>query len=251
MRETLEGLGLTEGESKVYSALLSLGLTTSGALVRDTGLQKSSVYASLDKLIARGLVSYIIRNNRKEFEAAKPAAVIKLIEEKEQQMEEQKKSLVEFARKMTVTEKERVGKEARLFEGWRGMESAFGDITETLGKGEEVLTFGVSTSDKVFDRFRRFIAKFHQIRARKGIRTSILVNDTFRDTIGKDRKKERHTNVRFLPKEYVTPAVVNIYSDKVLIAIWVEQPQAVVIKSKEAADAFRNYFHILWSIGKP
>lgn len=43
---------------------------------------------------------------------------------------------------------------------------------------------------------------------------------------------------------------MNIYKNKTLIAIWTEEPAAVLIENKETADSFRNYFKLLWKLGK-
>jgi hypothetical protein len=64
-------------------------------------------------------------------------------------------------------------------------------------------------------------------------------------------KKLKMTEVRILPKEYMTPTHISIVGDKVGIILWSEQPLGILIESKEIADSFRNYFALLWKIAKP
>ena len=53
--------GLTEGESKVYLALLKLDSSTSGPIIEESGVANSIIYRILDSLSEKGLVSYIIK----------------------------------------------------------------------------------------------------------------------------------------------------------------------------------------------
>ena len=51
--ETLAKIGMTQNESKVYLALLKLGMTPAQPLVRESGLHRSRVYEVLEKLQAK------------------------------------------------------------------------------------------------------------------------------------------------------------------------------------------------------
>ena len=55
--EKLQGIGLTDGESKVYVALLQLQTATKSAIVKESSVSSSKVYEILDRLLAKGLVS--------------------------------------------------------------------------------------------------------------------------------------------------------------------------------------------------
>ena len=48
----LKRIGLTEGEVKVYLAVLKTGLTTVGRVIRETKMQSSSVYHIIDSLMS-------------------------------------------------------------------------------------------------------------------------------------------------------------------------------------------------------
>jgi sugar-specific transcriptional regulator TrmB len=45
----LEEIGLTEGESKVYLALLKLGATKTGPLIKEADVSSSKVYKILER----------------------------------------------------------------------------------------------------------------------------------------------------------------------------------------------------------
>ena len=63
--ELLEGIGLSKGEVKTYFALLELGPSTTGEIINKASVSRSKVYEMLDRLMKRGLASYVIKENIK------------------------------------------------------------------------------------------------------------------------------------------------------------------------------------------
>src|SRR3989338_5382046 len=83
MEGITEILGLTKLESKVYLTLLDLGPSLAGLITRKSGIHRRSVYDALERLIQKGLIGYIVKNNRKYFEASNPERLVDLLREKE------------------------------------------------------------------------------------------------------------------------------------------------------------------------
>ena len=50
IKESLERIGLTPGESEVYEALVSLGLSSAGVITKKSGIASSKVYEVLQRL---------------------------------------------------------------------------------------------------------------------------------------------------------------------------------------------------------
>ena len=63
----LTELGLTDGQIRVYSAILELGNPNLNSIHEKTGIERRNIYDILNKLIERGLVTYINENNRRIF----------------------------------------------------------------------------------------------------------------------------------------------------------------------------------------
>ena len=81
--EILKDAGLTNNESLVYRALLELGPSLAGQISRKTGMHRRTVYDITEMLIKKGLIGYILKNNRKLFEASSPERFLDLLKEKE------------------------------------------------------------------------------------------------------------------------------------------------------------------------
>jgi len=80
----LKEAGLTEGEIRVYLALLELGLSTSGPILEKSGITKSIIYRILDKLIKKTERAEEQRIRRKRADKARrerEAEIDKQIEE--------------------------------------------------------------------------------------------------------------------------------------------------------------------------
>ena len=243
----LEKIGLTRGETTVYIALLKLGSTTAGPLVTKAKLQRSAVYFCLESLTEKGLVSHIIKNNVKHFEAASPERLLDYLDKKTNSIENQKikvRSMIPLLYSYTQDKEKR--SQAKLFEGWNGIKSAIDDVLKYASKNDDYLIFNVSADPEIKDRFIRFVQKFHQKRIEKKIPAKIIVGQEYKDTIGKEREKEPKTQVRYLKNGLSTPAAVNVYANKVLIVTWTQNPTAVLIENEDTANSFREYFKIMW-----
>src|SRR3989344_7655569 len=91
--EILRKIGLTDNEISVYLALLEIGSSTTGEIIKKSGLHSSRVYECLEKLQAKGLVSYVIKANRKHFEATNPKRLADYLEDKQKQIEDEKEEV--------------------------------------------------------------------------------------------------------------------------------------------------------------
>jgi sugar-specific transcriptional regulator TrmB len=90
---TLEKIGLTQGESKVYLALLRLGSTKTGPLAKESGVSSSKVYKILDRLTTKGLAGYVVKGKVKYFTPMEPGTIIRYLEEEERKIAERKSYL--------------------------------------------------------------------------------------------------------------------------------------------------------------
>src|SRR3989338_3699858 len=76
LENELSTLGFTTLEIKVYLGLFKLGGSTANKISVETKLNRTNVYGALNKLIEKGVVSYVVKNKVKWFEAKSPSSVI-------------------------------------------------------------------------------------------------------------------------------------------------------------------------------
>ena len=75
-----------------------------------------------------------------------------------------------------------------------------------------------------------------------------IIYDEDAKVYGKKRQKLRNTQVRYLPKSMKTPALIEIFEDYVATMIVIPKPIIFLIKNKEAADSYLQYFNLVWKL---
>tara|TARA_Y100000034_G_scaffold100556_1_gene124057 strand:+ start:2331 stop:3047 length:717 start_codon:yes stop_codon:yes gene_type:complete len=231
---SLEKAGLTKNESLVYSALLEIGPKTASTLARRTGLHRRLVYDITERLIKKGLVSYIIENGKKVFQASNPQRFIEIIKEKENSINKIMPQMVDLFNQ----EKDKPVQETKFFKGIEGLKSVFED---QLATKKEILVIGASPiAYEIMDIYFHW---FNKKRIKSGIKTKLIFSKT--------KKKFRFglSEIKYLPEKYSSDMAINIYGDKVAIILWKkEKPIAILIKDYEIADAYKKHFEVMWKI---
>jgi sugar-specific transcriptional regulator TrmB len=124
--EILEIIGLTKSEIKVYLALLELGSSTTGPLVEKSHASSSKIYEILEKLIQKGLASFVIEAGTKYFEAAPPSRLLDYMKEKEDLLAKQRQELQHIIPALELKQHYSKNRsEATIFRGLKGVKTAY------------------------------------------------------------------------------------------------------------------------------
>src|SRR3989344_2207802 len=84
--EVLQEFGLSNTEAKIYLALLELGKSKAGAITKKSTVNRTNVYDALERLIKKGLVSYVSENNKKVFGAVGPQRLQEILKDKQERL---------------------------------------------------------------------------------------------------------------------------------------------------------------------
>ncbi|MFH1316605.1 MAG: helix-turn-helix domain-containing protein [Candidatus Woesearchaeota archaeon] len=231
----LENAGLTRIEAKLYLTILEEGVSLAGNLSRISGIHRRSVYDAMERLIQKGLVSYIKRNNRRYFQATDPKRISDIMKSKSEDINQ---ILPQLMIKFRLSKEKQ---ETNFFKGKEGIRAVFED---QLNTEKDVLVIG--GSQKAEEILRYFLPRYTKERIEKKIRLKIL----FDESIRKDIKDIPLSDIRFLPKGHGGHAAINIYGNNTAIILWTDNPLAILIKNKEIADSYRKYFDLLWKSSK-
>lgn len=245
--KTLNEAGLTEGEARVYLALLKLGQSTTGPLIEESKVANSIIYRILDKLIEMGIVSYITKEKTKYFKAENPNKIIEYLEEKKQKIEESKDkitSLLPTLLKLASDEETSTS----VYEGFKGFQTAFEHYYQKLKKGEEYYSWGVYPIQD--EKYHIYWEKDHIRRKKSGIKCKLLFNQGTDKEILKNRNKFWGCEARYMPSLMKTPAWFMVYKNVTGIFLQSKKPVVVEIVNQEIADSFKAYFDDLWNKSK-
>ena len=238
INEQLRDAGLTENEAKVYSTLLEFGPSHAGIISRKSGLHRRVVYDTTDRLIKKGVVGYILRNNKRLFQASNPNRILELIKEKENSVNEIMPDMLAFYSQ--TKEKE----ETNFYKGKNGLKTVFED---ELADNPEKEILIMSPFPMAYDVLPFYFKWFDKRRKEKKIRARIIFHKTSEQKIPGIPLSE----IKTLPERYASPMAINIYGDKVAIITWnKDNPFAIVIKNAGISEGYKKYFDLMWKIAK-
>ena len=247
--EILERIGLSKAEIKIYISLLELGAVPSGKIVKETDFRKSTVYESIRRLQEKGLVSYVIKEGMKYFEATEPGRIIDFIHEQKRKLNEtenEAKSLIQDLKKGFDMLKPHA--EAHVLVGIEGFKTMRRDVLKSAAK--ELLMIGAIA--KEYFAMEGFFQDWNKQRQKKKVTLRILYKESARLRAGSVKESiGRYYYLKFLPEEIESPAVINIYGDRIVNLVWKKNyPICFMLINKEIADSYRDYFEWLWNISK-
>lgn len=233
IKKVLENLGFSPNEIKVYLTLNDHGSIKAGKVARLAKIDRSSCYNALKTLTEKGLASYVIIGKVKWFQATGPKRLLDYVKEQEEDV----KSILDELQKRHKAAK--IEGQVRLFKGIKGVKTIFLDIIRT---GKDNFVFG--SEGQFSTKMKDFAPQFERLKKENKIKTKMVLRK------GRKEIHSKTSEYRFLEVEE-SPAVTNIYGDKIAIIIWTDEPEGIIIENKAAAQAYKSYFDVLWeSAGK-
>jgi sugar-specific transcriptional regulator TrmB len=232
----LEELGLSSTEAKVYIALIHLGSAHAGELTKKAGVNRSNVYDAVERLIAKGLVSFVISDKKKLFSPANPQRLKEILVAKEKKLDS---SLALLEKEFNSTRNQ---EDATVFRGKDGVKEVFEDV---LREGKTLYAYGAES--KFSDLFPIYQKQWIQRRKESGIGIKMIFNERVRSRHKEDLGL---IEVKYLPEHYQFPSITLVYGDKTAIISWTDPIFVFSIKSKEVAKSNMNFFKILWDTAK-
>jgi len=226
-------LGLSQNEVKVYLLLNSQGSTKAGKIAKLANLDRSSCYNALRLLLQRGFASYVLVGKVKYFQATGPKRLLEYLKEQEEDI------LAVLPDLQAQHKANKVEGQVRLFKGIKGIKAIFLDIIRT---GKDNYVFG--SEGQFSTKMPEFALQFKRMKKEKNITTKLLCRKGRKEL---DIQTKDH---RYLPNIQESPAVTNIYGDKIAIIIWADEPEGVLIENAAAAKAYKSYFDFMWNHSK-
>lgn len=206
-------------------------------------MERRTVYDVIQKLLEKGLVSFIEKEDKKFYKVINPIKLLDILEEKEEYLRKIRQELIKLIPNLEeLMKKGKKEVDARILFGREGIKTMYMD---EIKEGKTIYVI-CTTIDKTEELLKTFLPRFTRKRIKKKIKIKML--SAKKDV--KFLKKYRLIEVRFLPEEYVSPASLTIYRDRLGITLWADNPITILIKNQEIANNFLNYFELMWKIAK-
>jgi sugar-specific transcriptional regulator TrmB len=244
-KEVLLKLGFSRREVEAYFVLVNSEEATASEISNKTNESRTNTYDTLNSLIKKGIVSFIVKNNTKYFIAASPKKLLDWIELKKSELLVQQalveKLVPEISRIRKVNEKKVA---VEVFEGVEGVRTVLRETLESCKNSDRnFLVFG-AIADKLREWDPIFHKKYYKERLAAKIRTRYI------SIKGTKLPSAPLSEYRYLPKEFKSFAATSIHGDEVSFWLVTNPPVVILIKDKNFADTYRSNFEVLWKMAR-
>ncbi len=237
----LQSLNLSQNEAKVYSALLEIGQTSAGEIIKKTGLHRSVVYETLDKLIVKKLVFKLEKQNIAFFQPTDPSRLLQNIKTQE----EVALDLIPKLKGLIDTKLP----EITVYEGVEAYQKFWLESVKRLPEGSIDYIAG-SIGSKWWEYMGVEAKRYHEIKKKRKITWKMIVFSKDRLDLELLKSDPKLNEYRLVEKKVALDGNFNILGRESVLLHSATEPMLIEIKNPTLVKVFKNIFDILWSYGK-
>ena len=232
-KEFLKEAGLNDREIEIYLALLRLGLVLVSTLSKETGLHRSNIYDTLEKLQDKGLVSHIVKNNIKYYKATSPERLLDYIDERKENI---KKILPEL---INLTKLPREETKVEVFKGIEGIKTVLKQIIK------DRKTYHITgESEKFFDLLGPYATQWLKKAEELKIKGKLVFIEGMKFGLTK------YETCKILPEECFSSIETWIWDTKTGYFVMSPPYFVILVDNKDIADSNISQFNFLWKLGR-
>lgn len=249
--EILKKIGFTDGESKVYLALLSTGTSTIGPIVEKANVSTSKIYIILDKLINKGIVSMVVKNKQKLFSALDPETILDLLEQESKKINKDKEDLKKIVPELKLMRESSSNLPImEMSKGVKGFENFYNEALSKHNEGQFECLAGKNISFKMQHFFGEY---FLRSEFKKIEQNMMYENDVWylKDSNVHKRDKRTLSIPTVLPKEFKELPNVTILGNSVILShIKQGELYTLIIRDKGFAESFSKLLMLVRNSAK-
>jgi len=238
MDDFLLEMGLSRHEADIYVVLLRKGRQKTGDMIKNTKIVSSQVYSAIASLLDKGLVTYQKTPKAKVYEAVDPKYLKELLSQKQKILE----TKIPLLRKLRVEQDSPT--DTSVYEGIKGFKTALHNMVNSWPEGAEAKIIGFSKQAYKNKQLAELLRDVNKISKQKKHKFRMIL-DHGQNPFVESRKKEGITIIKYMKKEFISPAAIDICGDTVFILMWDETPYAFSITNKNIATGFHSYFEFM------
>ncbi|MBI5391353.1 helix-turn-helix domain-containing protein [Candidatus Woesearchaeota archaeon] len=243
IKEKLHKIGLTKGESEIYELLIESGETKAGAIIKRSNLASSKVYDVLQKLLNKGLASFIEKEGVRHYQATPPERLVDFLEEKKIEIQDAQQEMVAL---ISVIKAKQANKSehsnVRMYLGNQGPQIVLKELAE--GSKETGYNYGYGTQENPFVQFFPHDLKaFFDAEKKHKLKTLLIFAQGH-------RQQQPHAEIRYLPSEFIAPVRTMIAGSKVFLVDFTKPFTTIILENRQIAQSYIDHFMFLWKIAK-
>lgn len=242
---TLQELGLSPNEARIYEALLELGEAGVSSISTQTNIHRRNVYDTINRLVEKGFATPVVGTKENKYIPVEPNKFLEVIQEKKEKLQK----ILPNMQSLFLNHKAEEG--VYIYKGIEGMKNILRDI---LRINQSVYTIGGKGiwSNPISLSLSESFVKETQ---KKNIKFCTLFDLNIKDEVIKNIKTIKQTNIeyRFLPEKYSSSSVIDIYGNRVAIYTGATLHETIeesitifLMVSQNLADSYRQWFQFMW-----
>jgi sugar-specific transcriptional regulator TrmB len=239
--DTLKGVGLNDKEAKTYLVLLRLGPQPVSIIARKIDSNRSSCYPILERLMEKGFVEKVIRENNTSFRAVEPIYVLDQLKSKQYELETKIENL---GLALKDFDQLKDGYEIRpkvvFFQDEAGLQNV---LENTFTSSEPLRCY--ASLDELSAMLPNYMPRYYQKRVKHGLRVRAIYPATEKSFLHKKRDGKELRESRLIPAEFDFHLDIMIYDHKVVITS-LKEKFGVMIESREMAESQKKIFDMIW-----
>ncbi len=243
---TLEKMGLSEIESKIFIAMLE-GYLRVKDIQNITSVKRPSVYYAISNLEKRGLVGRIQVGEYNQWKVSPLSKLYHILDERKQSLEALTHDVDDFVASVPILKNTSETK-VTYYEGTSGIESIV--FNSLYCKDKEIWSIAPD-KNFFFERGAKFATKYVSERRKRGIKTRNLWENIFDREVVKVLYEDV-SEIRIMPKSMhgKFQTTVFIYDDKVMYIAPQKSNYAVIFQSKDHSSFMRAVYEAVWNVSK-
>lgn len=242
MINDLISLGFSHHEAEVYLALIDIGQTGAGEIIKKTGLHRNIVYETLDKLITKKLVVKIFRKNVAQFQLTSPNHII-----------ENAKAKLELAESLIpeLVDRADVKQEIIIWDGLEGFRKFMLKYMDEIEDGGIYYVLG-SIGDRWWELMGEAAKSYQRIKTKKHLSWKMVAfSESVLDRRSMDANSSDLDEIRLLLQSSIPPANMTIWNDSIALVTVIPPYSVIEIKNKALSEGYLTYFNAMWDQAKP
>lgn len=239
LQKDLQMLGFTKNLAAVYLALVELGETKAGEIVKKTGLHRHLVYTALDTLEDKKLLSRTVKKGVQRFS---PLNAHHLLEEVRRTEE-----LAHHVINTIDSLKKKASQEVIVYEGIDEIVALERRTFTSLSKGMVYRYLGLANA--WFDGTIKDgeIFELAEIQKQKGFSSKGITNKLLPGEVEFANVVEGLFEFKEIPHVTSKDVEIGILADRLIIRIFKEPYTGIEIVNKQLASEYNAYFDYLWN----
>ncbi|MFN8389006.1 MAG: helix-turn-helix domain-containing protein [Bdellovibrionota bacterium] len=250
LTKSFQTLGFGDKEQQVFLALVEAGKASATALSKQTKLPRATLYAVLETLLEKGVISRDPLRGSRLFIPNKLTAINRLVEQHREQLAEKEAAAADLIESLAQSfrKSEYAAPKLQFFEGRQNIENMLYEYwpvwRESYSRSSNYTLWGYQ--DHTFVESYR---KWHlEMWASRGTEEKIRLFSNTADIEKELHHQIPHREVRALPKGVQFSSSMWIYGDYIVMAVTGKPTHyAYQIKDPLLAGNLRTIFELMWN----